>query len=63
MNEEKTYIGPYKVFKVFRKSRRKEILARDLTREEAKAMVNSYPDSHTSMVCFDKQFTADRYFV
>lgn len=56
------YTGTYKVFKVFRVSRRKQVIARDLTREEAKDLVNSYPDSNNSMVCFDKQFTAPKYY-
>jgi hypothetical protein len=62
-NEEKTYIGTYKVYKQFRKSRKRQILARDLTREEAQRMVARYPDSNNHMVCFDKQFWADKYFV
>ena len=61
-NSEKTYIGTYKVYKIFRKSQRKEVLARGLTRDEAKTMVNSFPDSNTSMVVFDKQFYADKYY-
>ena len=40
--ENLTYIGTYKVYKIFRKSRRREILARGLTREEAKSMVMRY---------------------
>lgn len=56
------YIGTYKVYKVFRKSYRRVILARDLTRDEAISLVKSYPDSNTSMVVFDKQFTADKYY-
>lgn len=59
---EKEYIGTYKVYRVFRFSRRREIIRTGLTREEAKALVNSYPDSNRSMVVFDKQFTADKYF-
>lgn len=60
---EKTYIGTYKVYKIFRKSRRREVIRRGLTRDEAKALVNSYPDRSTSMVVFDKQFYADKYYV
>ena len=56
------YIGTYKVYKVFRKSGRREIIRTGLTREEAKRLVNSYPDKNTSMVVFDKQFTADKYY-
>lgn len=56
------YIGTYKVYKVFRVSGRREVLARDLTRDEAKQMVSRYPDNSRSMVVFDKQFTADKYY-
>jgi len=45
----------YKVFKVFRISNRKQILRRNLSLDEAKKVVNSYPDSNRSMVCFSKQ--------
>ena len=62
MQPEKTYIGTYKVYKVFRKSRKRQIISRDLTRDEAKTLVNSYPNSNRSMVVFDKQFTADKYW-
>lgn len=62
-NSEKTYTGTYKVYRVFRKSNRREVIRRGLSREEAKAIVNSYPDSNTSMVVFDKQFYADKYFI
>lgn len=48
----------YKVFKLFRVSRRREILARYLNEDAARAMVNSYPDSSRSMVCYTKQFCA-----
>jgi hypothetical protein len=56
------YIGTYKVVKIFRKSNRREIIRRNLTIEEAKRVVNSYPDSNTSMVVFFKQFTALKYY-
>lgn len=59
---EKTYIGTYKVYKIFRKSNRREVIRRGLTRDEAKALVNSYPDSNRSMVVFDKQFYSARYY-
>ena len=45
----------YKVVKIFRVSRRQEVLERNLTREEAKRVVNRYPDSNRSMVVFMKQ--------
>ena len=60
--ENLTYIGTYKVYKIFRKSRRIEIIARGLTREEAKSMVMRYKDSNLSMVVFDKQFTSSKYY-
>jgi len=63
MTSEPQYTGTYKVVKVFRKSHRKQVLNRGLTREEAKRVVNSYPDSNRSMVVFAKQFYADKYFV
>ena len=62
MNNEKTYIGTYKVYKIFRKSNRREVIRRGLTRDEAKALVNSYPDSNRSMVVFDKQFYSAKYY-
>ena len=62
-NTEKTYTGTYKVYKVFKKSNRREIVRTGLTRDEAKKLVNSYLDSNTSMVVFDKQFYADKYFI
>lgn len=62
-NENKTYIGTYKVYRVFKVSRRHQIIARNLSRDEAKRLVNSYPDSNKSMVVFDKQFTSDKYYI
>lgn len=63
MRNKKTYIGTYKVVKIFRKSQRKEVIERGLTRDEAKRVVNSFPNSSKSMVVFIKQFTADKYYV
>lgn len=60
--QEKEYTGTYKVYKIFRVSRRREILETGLTREEAMRVVARYPDSSRSMVVFDKQFTADKYY-
>lgn len=45
----------YKVVKIFRVSRRRQILARHLSLDEARRMVNSFPDSSRSMVCFFNQ--------
>lgn len=61
-NQEQEYTGTYKVVKVFRKSQRREVMERNLTRDEAIRVVNRYPNSNTSMVVFYKQFTADKYF-
>lgn len=63
MKTEKTYIGTYKLIKFFRTSRRRQILRTGLTREEAQRIVKSYPDSNTSLVGFEKQFTADKYYI
>ena len=56
------YIGTYKVIKIFRKSNRRELIRRNLSIEEAKRLVNSYPDKNNSMVVFYKQFTAAKYY-
>lgn len=61
-NTEKEYTGTYKVVKLFRVSRRRQVLRRNLTSEEAKQVVNNYPNSSRSMVVFMKQFTADKYY-
>jgi hypothetical protein len=45
----------YKVVKIFRVSRRRQVLERNLTRDEAMRLVNRYPDSSRSMVVFYKQ--------
>ena len=60
--KESIYTGTYKVYRVFRVSGRREVIARGLTREEAKSIVNRYPDSNRSMVVFDKQFYAAKYY-
>ena len=56
------YIGTYKVVKIFRKSNRRELIRRNLTIDEAKRVVNSYPDKKNSMVVFFKQFNALKYY-
>lgn len=56
------YTGTYKVVKLFRVSNRRQVLRRGLTIDEAKKVVNSYPDSSRSMVVFCKQFYAKKYF-
>lgn len=61
-NDNKTYIGTYNVVKIFRVSQRRQTLRRGLSLDEAKRAVNSYPDSNRSMVVFNKQFTADKYY-
>lgn len=62
-NSAKKYIGTYKVVKFFRVSGRRQILEKGLTIEEAKRVVNRYPDRKNSLVGFEKQFTADKYFI
>lgn len=62
MINEPIYTGTYKVYKIMRKSNRRQVIRRGLTRDEAKQLVNSYPDSSRSMVVFEKQFTSQRYF-
>jgi hypothetical protein len=59
---ENEYIGTYKVVKIFRKSQRREILHRGLSLEQAKSVVNDYPDSKNHMVVFMKQFSAQKYY-
>ena len=56
------YIGTYKVVKIFRKSNRRELIRRNLTIDEAKRLVNSYPDKNNSMIVFFKQFIAAKYY-
>ena len=63
MTQEKQYIGTYKVVKIFRISAKRQVLRSGLTRDEAKRVVNSYPDSNRHMVVFEKQFSAAKYFV
>lgn len=60
---EKNYTGTYKVYKIFRVSHRRQIIRRGLTIDEAKRLVNSYPNSTRSMVVFSKQFTSEKYFI
>lgn len=45
----------YKVFRVYRNSARHVVLQKNLTRDEAIRIVNAFPDSEKSMVCFTKQ--------
>lgn len=56
------YIGTYKVVKIFRKSNRRELISRNLTIDEAKRLVNSYPDSNRSIIVFFKQFNSLKYY-
>lgn len=62
-NEDKKYIGSYKVVKLYRVSMRREVIERGLNIEEAKRLVNSYPSRSGSMVVFMKQYSSDRYYV
>lgn len=60
---EKQYIGTYKVVRISEKSQRVQVIQRGLTREEAKRLVNTFPDSNTSIVVFVKQFSANKYYI
>jgi len=62
METEKQYFGPYKVVKIFRVFRKHQILAKNLTREEAQRLVRLFPDSNKSMVVFYKQFDSLKYY-
>lgn len=59
---EKEYVGPYKVVKQFRVSRRRQVIKRGLNIEEAKSLVKSYPSNRNHMVVFYKQFSSDKYY-
>jgi hypothetical protein len=59
---EKIYIGTYKVVKIFKVSGRREVVESGLTLDQAKRVVNSYPDRNTSMVVFIKQFESSKYY-
>lgn len=48
-------IQKYKVIKIFRISRKRVILEKNLTRDEAIRYVKRYPDSSRSMVVFYPQ--------
>jgi hypothetical protein len=63
MSERKTYIGSYKVVKIFRVSRRREVIRRNLNEEQAQQLVRSYPYNDRHMVVYFKQFYTDKYFV
>lgn len=45
----------YKVVKIMRKSCRRQVLERNLTRDEAQRCVGRYPDSSRSMVVYFQQ--------
>jgi len=55
MKSRKQTPGLYKVFKVGRISNRRQVLERNLTESEAQRVVQHYPDSSRSMVCYTKQ--------
>lgn len=61
--DNKIYLGTYKVYRVFKKSNRREVIKRGLSREDAKKLVNTFKSNNNSMVVFDKQFTADKYYL
>lgn len=45
----------YKVFRVMRKTGNRKTLVKGLSMEQAQKMVQSFPNSDKSMVCFTKQ--------
>lgn len=45
----------YKVVKIMRISRRRQVLERNLTEQEAQRVVARYPDSTRSMVVYYRQ--------
>ena len=54
----------YKVYKIGRKhgmSGRRQLLGKNLSREEAQRMVKRYPNSSRSMVLFTEQVVAEKY--
>lgn len=61
--ECRSHVGPilkgpepkYKVVRVYRNTGRKVILQRNLSLEEAKRLINAFPNCLNSMVCFYKQ--------
>lgn len=53
-DENKMENEKYKVVKVFRKSGRREVIEKNLSIDEARRLVNTFPDSNTSMVVFTK---------
>jgi hypothetical protein len=63
MSEAKTYIGTYKVVKIYRSSHKRVLIERNLSREQAQRLVNTYPDKINSMVVFEKQFTASKFYI
>jgi hypothetical protein len=62
-NNQKQYIGTFKVVKIFPQSGRREVIRRDIGKEQAMRIVNSYPNRSKSIVVFVKQFYADKYFI
>jgi hypothetical protein len=57
------YIGTFKVLKIFEKSKRRQVIKRGLTRDEAMSVCKSFPSSKRHMVCFTEQFRADKYYL
>ncbi len=56
------YVGTYQVVKVFRDSRRRVILEKGLSKDDALSIVRAYPDSNKHIVVFEKQFSSKKYF-
>jgi ribosomal protein L7/L12 len=45
----------YKVFRVYKASGRRSTLRKGLSLQDAKKVVDSYPSSEKSMVCFTRE--------
>ena len=45
----------YKVYKVYRNSGRRQAIEKNLSREQAQRLVQSFPNSEKSMVVFTQQ--------
>jgi len=58
----KIYIGPYKVAEINKKTSKKVVLAKGLTKEQAQEMVNNNKNPDCETVHY-KQYYSDKYFI
>jgi hypothetical protein len=54
---EPVYIGTYKVFRVSRKTAKRTILAKNLSIDEAKRLVNAYPYNKNTIINYENMKT------